>query len=85
MSFKIQVCDANKAFVHANHEIKRNGGTLTGTITAGVFQSSGGVVRGEYRLSGNGVYAITITKKPFIYPESMVESTIRTVFIDGGF
>jgi hypothetical protein len=83
MSFHIKVRDANKAFAHAGHAIVRNGGTLAGSAAVGEFEGSG--VRGNYRLTGDSVFVITITKKPFICPESMVEGKIRTFFTGGGF
>jgi hypothetical protein len=78
MSFKVKVKDANSAFNKVKREIKRSGGTITGTVTKGEFQGAG--VRGYFNKVGSNSFQITITDKPFFAPGSMVENKIRAFF-----
>ena len=58
-------------------QIIANKGTFEGDDSAGKFSGSG--VVGNYTRTGS-VITITITKKPFIAPESLVKSKIKTYF-----
>lgn len=55
-----------------------NGGTFEGDIASGKFSGSG--VEGYYLVKPGAQIEITITKKPFIAPMSLVESRIRSYF-----
>ena len=57
--------------------IKNSGGSFSGNENSGRFSGSG--VEGKYDVTGNYI-KITITKKPFFYPESVVENEIRKYF-----
>jgi len=82
-NIQITVRDARAAYNNARNAIEQSGGTLTGTAMAGSFNAS--AVRGNYRLIGNKAFGITITKKPFIYPEKVIKDKIQSFFDEGGF
>jgi len=54
------------------------GGTFVGDTQAGTFSGSG--VIGNYHVTAGAQIEITITKKPFIAPMSLVERKIRSYF-----
>lgn len=55
-----------------------SGGKFDGDITSGCFSMSG--VQGQYIVKTGAQIEITITKKPFIAPMSLVEKKIRSYF-----
>lgn len=57
--------------------MQSSGSLFVGNDSSGSFAGSG--VKGEYQVIGEDVH-ITITKKPFIVPYSIVESKIRNYF-----
>ncbi|MCL2097069.1 MAG: hypothetical protein FWH10_09260 [Oscillospiraceae bacterium] len=69
--------DMKKALASAKQEIAKSGGMFSGDEAAGRFSGSG--VEGNYR-TGNNFVAVTITRKPLLYPESAVKSTIADYF-----
>ena len=54
-----------------------SGNKFTGDSSKGSFSGSG--IAGTYHISGN-VATITIDKKPFVIPMSLVESKVREYF-----
>lgn len=58
--------------------IVAKGGKFEGDISSGKFSGSG--VEGYYSVLPGDQFEITITKKPFIAPMSLVESKIRSYF-----
>ena len=62
-----------------NNTIKKSGGTFTGDEQSGSFATAKGDVAGEY-LAGDNDIKITITKKPFIAPKSLIEDAVRKFF-----
>lgn len=58
----------------------RSGGTCEGDATAGQFSGQG--VAGYYRVVDNTI-EVTVTRKPFIIPWSLVESALRGFFAPG--
>ena len=56
-----------------------SGGTFSGDEQSGIFSNSKRDVEGRYSV-GESCISITIIKKPFIYPNSAVESRIREYF-----
>ena len=84
MSFKVEIRNkANKAFDHAKQAIKKNGGSLKGNVKKGEFQGSG--VKGNYKLADNNVFVITITKKPWALPDSLIQGKVKSFFQNGGY
>ena len=55
-----------------------SGGTFAGDIQSGNFSGSG--VVGHYLVTAGAQIEITITKKPFVAPMSLVEKKIRSYF-----
>ncbi len=70
-------CPAPEALDKARCAISESGGILTGDTSNGSFSGSG--VMGSYHISGDEA-TITITKKPFIAPMSLIESKVREFF-----
>ncbi len=66
-----------EALDKARHTITGSGGELTGDTSSGTFVGSG--VFGSYQITGSTV-TITINKKPFIAPMSLIESKVREFF-----
>jgi len=80
MSHKFTInltCSATEALDKAKCAVESSGGQLTGDTVSGNFSGSG--VIGVYQMSGSDV-TITITKKPFIAPMSLIESKVREFF-----
>lgn len=69
--------DLNAILSKVRTQITSNGGQFTGDGHGGNFSGSG--VVGSYVVSG-ALVTITITKKPFIASNKMVESKIRSYF-----
>ena len=61
------------------YKIKNSGGRFSGDEKSGSFINRAGDIAGNYLVGANNI-KITITKKPFIYPDSIVESKIREYF-----
>lgn len=78
-SFSIDITgkDLKQLLSNLKQQVTSNGGLFEGCETTGNF--SGGGVSGIYAVSGCTL-VITITKKPFIAPMSLVESKIRSYF-----
>ncbi|MDR0497525.1 MAG: DUF4384 domain-containing protein, partial [Treponema sp.] len=57
--------------------IEDKGGTFTGNEQQGSFKASG--IAGQYRVSE--MVNVTITEKPFIVPNSLIEKEVRNYFI----
>lgn len=66
-----------EALDRARHTISGSGGDITGDESSGTFAGSG--VLGSYHITGSTV-TITINKKPFIAPMSLIESKVREFF-----
>ena len=60
-------------------DIKKEGGKFSGSEQSGSFGNPEGNVTCSYITRTNDI-EITITKKPFIYPNSAVEAKIREYF-----
>ena len=71
--------DITAALKSVEHKITSSGGAFTGNEQSGSFSNSKGDVAGRYFIEANGI-KIMIIKKPFIYPDSAVESRIREYF-----
>jgi hypothetical protein len=56
--------------------ILEKGGTFTGNEQQGTFSSSG--ITGQYRV--NNVVSVTITEKPFVIPNFLIESEVKNYF-----
>ena len=79
-SFYIQKpADIPKTLKSVEYKIKSSGGTFSGDAKSGTFANSNGDVAGKYAVGDNNI-KITIIKKPFIYPNTAVESKIREYF-----
>jgi len=78
-SFSIDITgkDLKQELATLKHQVTSNGGLFEGTESGGNFSGSG--VSGIYAVSAQTLI-ITITKKPFIAPMSLVESKIRSYF-----
>jgi hypothetical protein len=57
-------------------EIEGCGGTFTGNEQEGKFQAKG--ITGQYRVAN--LVNVTITEKPFVIPNSMIEKEVRSYF-----
>ena len=68
-----------EAVKNIEYKIKSSGGAFSGDEQSGTFANSKRDVAGKYFVGENSI-TITITKKPFIYPDSAVESRIREYF-----
>jgi len=77
-SFEIKKPDnLQEVLFQVERDINSEGGTLKGDLNSGKISIKG--VEGSYKVEGD-VIKITITKKPFIYPESTVKSEIVKYF-----
>jgi hypothetical protein len=72
--------DATSLLQHAKKAAAESGATLTGDTRHGNFSGKG--IEGHYVVSGNTVH-VTITKKPIIIADSVIESRLRK-FFEGG-
>ena len=64
---------------NVEYKVTSSGGRFAGDTMSGAFANSKGDVMGKY-LVGEDAIKITITRKPFIYPNSAVEGRIREYF-----
>ena len=81
-TFTVPVGDVSSAINKVKEAVaKQSGATFNGDTSKGSFSGSTavGTVEGNYTVNGNNV-SITITKKPFVVPQSTVESKIRDWF-----
>jgi hypothetical protein len=62
---------------HAKQVAQTNNALFDGDEASGSFAGSG--VKGSYEIT-NGVITVTITRKPFFVPWSLVETQIRGFF-----
>ena len=62
------------------YNVRNSGGAFKGDEHSGSFANRARDVVGRYAVGETGI-KITITKKPFIYPDSAVESRIREYFM----
>ena len=69
--------DLEPAFAKVKKMADEGGVTFEGSSASGTFAGKG--IEGAYVSAGKRV-TITITKKPFIYPCSMIASRIRKLF-----
>ena len=80
-TFKVIVNSSTEEFMAKAHKLAReHGALLTGDNRSGSFSASG--VNGEYSMADNTV-SITVTKKPFCVPWSMVEKRAKDFFTEG--
>ena len=78
-SFEVKLTSSPEALVEkAKKAAAENNAAFSGDTQAGSF--SGGGVEGSSRINGD-VIAVTISKKPFYAPWSVVESYVREFFI----
>ena len=71
--------DIAETLKSVEYKIKSSGGLFSGDERSGSFTNRARDVAGRYASGDSGI-KITITKKPFIYPYSAVESRIREYF-----
>ena len=77
-TFKLEIkTSAEEMLKKAKDEAGKSWASVTGETSSGKFSGSG--VEGTYKIVGNSV-EITIEKKPFIAPMSLVESKVRKFF-----
>lgn len=77
-SFQITLSqDPASAVEKVRKLLTESGSEFTGDSSSGSFAGSG--VKGLYHVSGQ-VVTITILKKPFVAPMSLVESKVRAYF-----
>lgn len=62
---------------YLKNEVETNSGMFDGDTFNGTFSGKG--IKGEYSVLGN-VVSVSIVKKPFIVPMSLVEKEIRRYF-----
>jgi hypothetical protein len=82
-SFTIKLCDALPSVIkRVETEIKSAGGDFNGDAEKGSFAGKSllGHVKGQYRGISENEIMITITDKPLLVPDSMIESEIRKHF-----
>jgi hypothetical protein len=78
-AFEVKLTGSPEALVEkAKRAAAENNAAFRGDTQAGSF--SGGGVEGSYRINGD-VVAVTISKKPFYAPWSVVESYVREFLI----
>jgi len=83
LSFKISIeKNLQTALKEVESTIVDNGGKFQGNATQGQFSGKTilGKVKGEYVVLSENEIEILITKKPFIAPNSKIESAIRKYF-----
>ncbi len=81
-SFAVTVTgDLNRSLKRASTTITNAGGTFVGNVNSGTFSGKtvAGVVKGKYTVSGNKI-TVTITDKPFVVPNSTIETKVREYF-----
>ena len=79
-SFNIKKpADIPEALKSVEYKIKSSGGAFSGDEQSGAFANRSRDVTGQYSVGADAI-RITITRKPFLYPDSVVESRIREYF-----
>jgi hypothetical protein len=71
--------DAESLLQRAKKAAAESGAKLTGDTNGGNFSGKG--VEGHYEVRGNTVH-VTITKKPIVVLDSVIESQLRKFFED---
>ena len=73
--------DLNRSLEKARATITNAGGTFVGNVNSGTFSGKTvvGVVKGKYTVSGSKI-TVTITDKPFVVPNSTIETKVREYF-----
>jgi hypothetical protein len=71
--------DAAPLLQRAKNAAAETGAKLTGDINSGNFSGKG--IEGHYEVSGNTIH-MTITKKPIVIADSVIESRLRKFFED---
>ena len=71
--------DISATVKSVEYKIKSSGGAFSGDEQSGSFANRARDVAGRYVVGDNKI-RITIIKKPFIYPDSIVEAKIREYF-----
>ncbi|WP_220204291.1 hypothetical protein [Reticulibacter mediterranei] len=69
--------DTASILQRAKNAAKESGATLTGDTNSGNFSGKG--IEGHYEVSDNTVH-VTITKKPIVVLDSVIESQLRKFF-----
>jgi len=69
--------DTETLLHHAKSAATESGARLTGNTNSGKFSGKG--IEGHYEVSGNVVH-VTITKKPIVVLDSVIESQLRKFF-----
>jgi hypothetical protein len=77
-SFKVNFGDVGGAIMKAKSAVASGGGSFSGDTSCGNFSGSG--VEGSYRVISANEAEVTISKKPFIYPESAVKKEVQKFF-----
>ena len=75
--FSIPIANPQESFEKAKSAVKNANAHLSGDCNAGSFGGSG--LDGSYVFE-NGQLNITINKKPFIVPESIIKSKVSEFF-----
>lgn len=82
-SFTISIRDEISSILKkVESEITGSGGRFEGNTECGFFDGKSilGLIKGEYRCLSDKEIKITITAKPFIVPDSRIESEIKKYF-----
>lgn len=75
--FKIKVANPQASFEKAKSAIKNAGANMSGDQKSGSFSGSG--LEGSYAFNA-GELEITIDKKPFLVPESIIKNKVAEFF-----
>jgi len=75
--FSVPIGNPQESFEKAKNAISKAGASVKGDCNAGSFSGSG--LEGSY-VYENGSLNITINKKPFIAPESLIKSKVKEFF-----
>ncbi len=77
-TFKISIVDdLSSTLRKVEQTIVQKGGSFKGDMNQGEFSGS---VKGRYVVFSHSEVEITILSKPFVMPNSMIESAIRDYF-----
>ena len=75
--FSFQVTNVDQSLAKVKSEMLKAGHKFNGDSSKGEF--AGGGVEGEYSIDGNTV-TVSVTKKPFVAPKSLIEKKIKEYF-----
>ncbi|MDR0516381.1 MAG: hypothetical protein LBH25_04980 [Fibromonadaceae bacterium] len=75
--FSIPIKNPQESFEKAKNATKNAGASMNGDCNAGTFSGSG--LEGSYAFE-SGNLSITINKKPFLVPESLIKSKVSEFF-----